>query len=327
MLELQRTTLPAGSCRGELGPSVTVVIPTFNRRHILSAAIDSALSQAGVDVDIVVVDDNSTDGTVDWVQRIWADQRVQAIRNTGLKGPAGGRNTGLQAASAEYVALLDSDDSFLPGHLAAAVGVMEQHSQVGVVFGRARYLKRGSPVDYMGPNFTRKLGLAPKTFEDDQLVVLGPDFFEHLLIQGCWFNLSSVVLSRAAAQQRMCEDLRVAEDYEFWVRLSRSHRFACLKNEQIEYTLGDDNISFESGATTEGHAPQLLRAYGHMLRYQGLTANDLACIHRRMADELFNWAWRTRKGHKRWAAAQLHLQSLRHGRYMSNLLGLLKCLV
>lgn len=299
-------------------PWVTVVIPTFNRRSLIGGAIDSALAQKGVDVEVLVVDDGSTDGTVAWLAQAYAHKPVSSLPNAGRKGPAGGRNTGLRAARGDFVALLDSDDRFLPCHLSAAVSVMARHTGVGVVFGRARYLKHGAPVDYMGPNFTRKLEAAPKFAEDEELVVMDTGFFEHLLEQGCWFNLSSVVLSRAAAQLPMREDLRVAEDYEYWVRLSRTHGFACLKREQIEYTLGDDNISFESDTRVEGHAPQLLRAYDHMLGYEALTRRQRRLIELRMAGELFDWGYRAGATGHSLQSIQLHLRSLALGLRVRN---------
>jgi glycosyltransferase involved in cell wall biosynthesis len=303
---------------------VSVVIPTFNRLQLLGASVDSALSQTGVEVDVVVVDDGSTDGTENWLAQAYGGMPVQLLRNAGLKGPAGGRNTGLQAASGDFVALLDSDDRFLPGHLSAAVGVMTRHSGVDVVFGRARYLQGGAPVPYMGPNFTLKLGLAPKAMEDDEMTLFGPGFFDHLLEHGCWFNLSSVVLSRAAAQQHMREDLRVAEDYEYWVRLSRTLGFACLKREQIEYTLGDDNISFESDTLAEGHAPQMLRAYRHMLGYETLTPRQRRLIEFRMAGELFDWGYRAGSMGRSLQSIQLHARSWAFGLRARNTMAICK---
>ncbi len=309
---------------------LSVVIPTYNRRHVIGGAIDSVLAQtglpAGTELEVVVVDDRSTDDTVEWLRQAYAGRPVRVLTNTGAKGPAGGRNTGLAASAGHVVALLDSDDRFLPGHLAEALAVLAEEPGVGVVFGRARYIQRGEPVEYMGPNFQRKLAMAPKRRATDQLAVFDHRFFEHLLEQGCWFNLSTVVLSPAAAAERMREDLRVAEDYEFWVRLSRHHGFACLKGEQIEYALGDDNISFESDAQVEGHAPQLLRAYGHLLAYEGLEPRQRRLVEDRIAGELFDWGWRARQRGLKAEALRLHARSWRHGRRWANLAAMLKCL-
>lgn len=309
---------------------ISVVIPTFNRRHVIADAIDSVLSQRGLPADVrlgvIVVDDRSQDDTVAWLNRAYEGRPVKVLQNQGAKGPAGGRNTGMALAAGKHVAFLDSDDRFLPYHLAEAVDVMREHPGVDVVFGRARYLRAGQVVDYMGPNFVLKLGLAAATHETESLAVFDHRFFAHLLEQGCWFNLSTVVLSPAAAAQRMREDLRVAEDYEFWVRLARSHRFACLKNEQIEYVLGDDNISFEASAQVEGHTPQMLRAYAHMRAYDGLSRSQLRLIDGRIAGELFDWGWRARQAGMRWTAFGLHARSFRYGRRPSNVAAALKSL-
>lgn len=147
---------------------------------------------------------------------------------------------------------------------------------------------------------------------------------EHLLEQGCWFNLSSVVMRRALAQERMNEDLRISEDYEFWVRLSRRHRFGCLLAQQIRYTLHDENISFEAAQTAADHAPRLIQALNVMRAYPALTQSQRALIDAQEAGILFDWAWRCRERGQWLQSARLHWQSLRRGRRGANLAALLK---
>ncbi|HNQ75617.1 MAG TPA: glycosyltransferase family 2 protein [Pseudothauera hydrothermalis] len=305
---------------------ISVVIPTWNRRALIGAAVDSALAQAGpgLEVEVLVIDDGSTDDTVAWLAQRYAGRPLRVLRNARTKGPAGARNTGFLAAQGDLVALLDSDDVYLPGHLSAAAAAFAAHRPLGVLFGRAQYECEGRPVDYMGPNFERKLARAPLSFEDDGLLVFGADYFSHLLDHGCYFNLSTVVMRRDAALELMCEELRIAEDYEFWVRLARSRTFGCLEVAQIRYCLHGGNVSFESALQAAENAPMLLRAYRHMLAYPGLAAADVARIHRNMAEVLFDWGYRCRQ-HRRWLeAAGRHLQSLRHGRRGANLLALVK---
>jgi GT2 family glycosyltransferase len=304
----------------------SVVIPTFNRRHTLGRAIDSALAQASDALEVIVVDDGSSDGTAAWLGEAYATRPVRLLANTGLKGPAGGRNTGMRAARGEFIALLDSDDAFMPGHLAAALAAFQRFPELGLVFGRARYERNGQAEDYMGPNFTRKLGLAPKRFEDEQLAVFDAEFFTHLLEYGCWFNLSSVVLRRAGVAEGMNEQLRISEDYEFWVRLSRRMVFGCLKSEQIVYTLHDENISFEAAGSAADHAPRLLLALDIMGRYPGLSGLQRSLIDRQAAGVLFDWAYRCRLQHRWGEAARLHLRSARRGLRRANGVALLKLL-
>lgn len=305
---------------------VSVVIPTHNRRGTIALAIDSALAQRAGDVEleVLVVDDASTDGTGEWLTQAYAAQPVHVLSNRGLKGPAGGRNTGIRAARGDFVALLDSDDAYLPGHLAQALEAFNAHPDLAVVFGRARYERNGVPEDYMGPNFTRKLALAPKRHADERLVVFDDSFFEHLLQQGCWFNLSSVVLRKHAASELMDERLRISEDYEFWARLARKHRFACLLAQQIRYTLHEDNLSFEAANSAADHAPRLLQALEVMRAYPGLSPRQVGLIDAQRADILFDWAYRCRL-RRRWGdAARLHARSLRLGRVAGNLAALAK---
>jgi glycosyltransferase involved in cell wall biosynthesis len=305
----------------------SVIIPTFNRRHQIGEAIDSVLSQQSVDTELVIVDDGSSDGTLAWLAANYPDPRIKVLTNTRKKGPAGARNSGLLAATGEVIAFLDSDDRFLPGHLLSCAQVLAQHPDVGVIFGRARYECDGETVDYMGPNFERKLSLAPIAREEKGVRIFSSDYFTHLLQYGCYFNLSTVVLRAAAAKQLMNEDLRIAEDYEYWVRLSRSQKFACLDQPQIIYQLHEQNISFEAASSAADNAPQLLKAYRIIASYPSLEKVQLKLINEHIATVLFDWGYRSRQ-RQRWRdAVSQHWQSAHYGRRLENLVALAKLLV
>ena len=160
---------------------ISIVIPTFNRRHILAPAIDSSLAQAVEDLEVLVVDDGSTDGTAEWIAQAYPARNVSCVQNTGAKGPAGARNTGIKIATGDLIALLDSDDAFLPGHLQECASVFARHADVDVIFGRAIYERNGSVEDYMGPNFERKLSLAPKAHVEESASIFSSAFFDDLL--------------------------------------------------------------------------------------------------------------------------------------------------
>jgi glycosyltransferase involved in cell wall biosynthesis len=96
-----------------VSPDVTVVIPTYNRRDIIGPTIAGALSQEGVDLEVVVVDDCSTDGTAERLRYV-DDPRLRVLRNPGNLRQAASRNRGIAAARGSWVAFLDDDDLWSP---------------------------------------------------------------------------------------------------------------------------------------------------------------------------------------------------------------------
>lgn len=118
-------------------PTITVAVPCYNYGHYLPTCIDSILQQDGVIVDIVIVDDGSTDGS-DVVVREMAERydNVRAIFHQPNAGHIQTFTDGVAAATGEYVLLISADDCLAPGALQRAVAVMEQHPEVGLVYGR-----------------------------------------------------------------------------------------------------------------------------------------------------------------------------------------------
>ena len=105
-------------------PHVSVVIPAFNAEATLARTVASARNQSLADIEILIVDDASSDGTLALARRLAGeDRRVKVIAATCNRGPAAARNLGLDAATGTWIALLDADDAFEPGRLARLVGV------------------------------------------------------------------------------------------------------------------------------------------------------------------------------------------------------------
>ena len=97
-------------------PLVSVIIPTYNRVHTLPVSVESVLRQTYHNLEVIVVDDGSTDKTENYVRGL-TDSRVRYVRNTGQHGPAAARNLGVRLARGEYVAFQDSDDEWHPDKL------------------------------------------------------------------------------------------------------------------------------------------------------------------------------------------------------------------
>ncbi len=101
-----------------MNPDVSVVIPLYNARDYLKYAVDSVLDQTLKGVEVIVVDDCSTDGSLELCRELYgSNDRVRILQQPKNGGPGAARNTGIRSASGEYVAFVDSDDGLLPDTL------------------------------------------------------------------------------------------------------------------------------------------------------------------------------------------------------------------
>jgi glycosyltransferase involved in cell wall biosynthesis len=138
------------------GPLVSVVVPTYNRAAAVARAIDSILRQTYSRIEVVVVDDGSTDNTAEILKSAQnTDKRVVCCSNTRGKGAAGARNTGVAMASGEYVAFLDDDDEYDPDKIARQLEIFMNDPHVDVVVSGvpARWCDRQAEIHWVSLEF------------------------------------------------------------------------------------------------------------------------------------------------------------------------------
>jgi len=123
-------------------PTVSVIIPTYNRAHLVGRAIQSVLNQTYKDFELIIVDDGSTDNTKEAVKEFQKkDKRIRYIRHKENKGGSATRNTGIRVANGEYIAFLDSDDEWLSEKLERQIGFFEQSTDnIGIVYCGYQYI-------------------------------------------------------------------------------------------------------------------------------------------------------------------------------------------
>jgi hypothetical protein len=127
-------------------PSVSVVIPNYNYAHYLRDAAASALSQKDVDVDVIIIDNASTDNSPDVAKSLAdADSRVKCILRTSNQGHIANFNEGLSYADGEYVVLLCADDLLTPGSLRRSTALLDSRPDVAFVYGHAQRFVRKPP--------------------------------------------------------------------------------------------------------------------------------------------------------------------------------------
>jgi len=147
-----------------MSPRVSVIVPTYNRAHVLGESLASVLAERDVDLEVVVVDDGSTDGTAAVLAGL-GDRRVRPVVRPHA-GIAAARNAGLAAARAPYIAFHDSDDVVLPGRLAVPLAFLGAHPEVDLVIQNGRMLPpeddpEGAEAPWIRPRVARALAARP----------------------------------------------------------------------------------------------------------------------------------------------------------------------
>jgi glycosyltransferase involved in cell wall biosynthesis len=205
----------------EAPPDVTVVMPAYNSASTIDAALQSALSQLGVTLEVVVVDDGSQDDTVARAQAHGPQVRVFSQANA---GPQAARNRAIAEARGRCVAFLDSDDEWLPGKLAAQCRVLAQQAEVSAVFTAWRVWHPQADGRYAPPP-----ELAGVHVDDEVDPQRSGWLYTRLLLDVCM--LTTTVMARTDTLRRLGgfdPELRVGEDYDLWLRLSREGRIVKL---------------------------------------------------------------------------------------------------
>lgn len=123
---------------------ISVVIPVFNTGQFLADAIQSVLAQGEEPLEIIVVDDGSTDGSAEVAESFGSPVRVIRQANA---GHVAARNRGLQAARGEYITSLDADDLFSPDKFALQSGRLDRHPEIDIVIGQFRYFRASADED------------------------------------------------------------------------------------------------------------------------------------------------------------------------------------
>lgn len=189
-----------------MAPRVSVVLPTFNRMTYLPEAVASVQAQTCADWEILLVDDESTDGTADWASRL-GDPRVRYLRQLRRAGIAAARNAGLRAARGDWIAFLDSDDRWRQPKLERQMAALDGHASVRWCY--ANY----AMMDAAGHPVPRRAGAPWRPFEGL--------FVDRLLTTEAAVVVPTLVVHRGLARALgFDERMPLAEDYDFVIRLA-----------------------------------------------------------------------------------------------------------
>lgn len=283
-------------------PIVTVVIPTFNRAHLVSQAIESVLAQTMTDFELILVDDGSTDNT-EAMSAAFADPRIRYVRQNN-SGPGIARNRGVAESNAELIAFLDSDDLWVPEKLAAVVTCAHAHPEVNAVFHDLEWRRdeevKQSFMRAFSPTMNRWSAIRKGSKEG---VITSRDIYL-MLLKEIPIKPTALIVNKAAFLYCGCfGTLRVAQDWEFLLRYCKRNEFA-----YIDEPLGAIRVSTES-IHIRHVAENIADVYGMLENEKRLAdPNDweaLAAINKGIVSQTIESHRRYLEQGRRWAAARL----------------------
>lgn len=209
-------------------PSVSIVIPTYNRSRLLARAVKSVLNQTYQDFELIIVDDASTDNTEEVVNS-FNDKRIRYLRHEKNKGEAAARNTGIKAAKYDYIAQQDSDDEWLPEKLAKQVRAFENcPPQIGVVYTGFWKEENGQ-----------------RTYIPFEWIDKKEGDIHQQLLKGNFIGSPAVLVKKECFDNVGLFDERLHNlvDWEMWLRISKHYHFRCVDEPLAVAHYDADNIS------------------------------------------------------------------------------------
>jgi glycosyltransferase involved in cell wall biosynthesis len=209
-------------------PEISVVIPTRNRRRLLALALASVLDQQGVRLEVIVVDEASTDDTVDMVRAI-GDPRVRLVRHEVALGKSSARNRGIMESVGDWIAFLDDDDIWAPDKLRLQVEVLRAAGRAWAYTGAVNITD-----DH------RVLGGAPPRAPEEIARSLHR-------VNGVPGGCSTVLVRKEALpRDGFDERYRLCEDWDLWIRLARSGLPAHVPRPLVGYRVHSGNSSLDT---------------------------------------------------------------------------------
>ncbi|MGV7220083.1 MAG: glycosyltransferase family 2 protein [Nitrospinales bacterium] len=244
-----------------INPTISVIIPTFNRKVFLEKAIDSVLNQTFCDFELIVVDDGSTDDS----KSIFNEREgINYIRLNENAGVSKARNMGIKEARGKLICFLDSDDSWIKDKLERQINCMNSQGKPAACYTDEIWIRNGKRVN-SGKRHQKYSG----------------EILKHCLPL-CIISPSSIMLRREVLDEigYFDESLPACEDYDLWLRLAARHSVEFIPQKLI--------------IKTGGHSDQLSHKYDAMDRFRVYAIDKLlgqVCLDdkiRKLAIEILN---------------------------------------
>ncbi len=208
---------------------VSVIMPTYNRAHMIIEAIDSVLGQTFEDFELIVVDNYSSDNT-ESVIKSYRDKRIKYYKYHNHGRVSASRNYGIKKSSGEYIAFLDDDDLWMPEKLEKQVRLLNSNRELGLVYSDRYFIKNGQTVIIEQPFG----GLKP---------FRGNVFNEILGV--CVIPTLTVMVRREVLDRvgLFNLDYIISQDYDLWLRIAEYYPIDFTEEPLAKYRIHGDNFS------------------------------------------------------------------------------------
>ncbi|HOW42471.1 MAG TPA: glycosyltransferase family A protein [Candidatus Omnitrophota bacterium] len=253
-------------------PKVSVVIPVFNRAQLIGNSARSVLAQSFTDLELIIVDDGSTDGTAAALEALQrTDARIRLVRHERNRGEAAARNTGIRAACGEFIAHHDSDDIWLPQKLERQVRFLESApAETGLVYCSFRIHRGATVLDYPPEQVKQRQGR-----------------LHEVLIKGNFIGTPTVLMRRECFDKAglFDEALPHLVDWDLWLRVSREYSFGFVAEPLVEVYYQPQSVTADMRARLRATEMVIRKYPADFSRQgrQGRTENILADTYRGMA--------------------------------------------
>lgn len=266
---------------------IDIAIPCFQYGHFLGQCLDSVLNQASADLRVVVIDNASTDNSVEVAQEFARnDARVEVIAHPKNLGPHASYNEALDWARSDYFLLLDADDFLHDGALERAVTFLDSHGDVGMTYGRASYLTPDGvihPGNQVDPHV-------------DWEIVGGDALIREFCARPVHMIPSPTVIRRTTMQKKAGyyrTTLQYTDDMEMWLRLSSLGRVARTGHPQAVQRMHPTRHTNQFLESLVGDFTEREKAIRSFFEREGASMSD--------ADEMLALARRSLGCHAYWA--------------------------
>lgn len=245
-------------------PLVSVVIPTYNRIHTLPASVDSVLKQSYKNLELIIMDDGSTDGTEEYVKGI-TDARVRYRKADKNMGPSAARNRGVELAQGEYLAFQDSDDEWMPDKLEKQMKIMLGNKNVSLVYSEFGFYMEGKPVIVIpSPTISYEMKQG--------------DLFSYLLLYPLISTQTILVKTKEFIEAGgFDETLKSYEDFEFSLRFAQNHQIGFVGEQLVRVNSTPGSVNKRLGERIRTQFVMVRKNIG-ALRERGLLERKLQIV-------------------------------------------------